>query len=282
MAVMRNAKVLLMYVDYLTRKNFYKTDTFILMYDIRNWGDQINKHLAPCLGSGFSYIDIDMRNRYLKTSKAYAKNREILMIGSIAQHCRNNSEVWGSGVIDPSIPMRSPPRRVWAVRGPLTQTYFKNNAVPCPEVFGDPALLLPRYFQPVVEKTQEMGIILHNDHQSAHIPHRDEVLRISLRWGFDKVLRSILSCERIISSSLHGLIVSDAYGIPNVRLVTDKPLRGGDFKFDDYYDSIRWSRRDVVHLSELQHGRSMKAQCVSRDINLNLEALEAACPLNAS
>jgi hypothetical protein len=39
----------------------------------------------------------------------------------------------------------------------------------------------------------------------------------------------------VISSSLHGLIVADSLGIPNVWLRLSPDVLGGDYKFKDYY-----------------------------------------------
>ena len=48
----------------------------------------------------------------------------------------------------------------------------------------------------------------------------------------------VLECDKVISSSLHGLIICDAYGIPNARVNVSNKLFGGDFKFIDYYKSV--------------------------------------------
>jgi pyruvyltransferase len=52
-----------------------------------------------------------------------------------------------------------------------------------------------------------------------------------------------MSCERIVSSSLHGLVIADAYGIPNAWLNSDGGAGGsrpggGEFKFYDYFASV--------------------------------------------
>ncbi len=49
-----------------------------------------------------------------------------------------------------------------------------------------------------------------------------------------EVCAEISACARILSSSLHGLVVADSYGIPNARLVLSNQIIGGDFKFRDY------------------------------------------------
>jgi hypothetical protein len=37
-----------------------------------------------------------------------------------------------------------------------------------------------------------------------------------------------------VTTSLHGLVTADAYGIPATWTVLDPPLGGGSFKFHDY------------------------------------------------
>ena len=53
------------------------------------------------------------------------------------------------------------------------------------------------------------------------------------------LLDEICSCEQIASSSLHGLIISDSYKIPSVWIKFTDKLKGGSFKFNDYFMSIK-------------------------------------------
>jgi hypothetical protein len=39
------------------------------------------------------------------------------------------------------------------------------------------------------------------------------------------------------SSSLHGVIVSHAFGVPSIWMASSKPLHGDGVKFDDYFAS---------------------------------------------
>ena len=52
------------------------------------------------------------------------------------------------------------------------------------------------------------------------------------------VIDQICSCERILSSSLHGLIVSDAYQIPSCWIELTGKISGGYFKYYDYASSV--------------------------------------------
>ena len=56
----------------------------------------------------------------------------------------------------------------------------------------------------------------------------------------NEVIDKICSCENIISSSLHGLVISDSYNIPNCLFVSRESMLAihhnqGAFKFKDYY-----------------------------------------------
>jgi hypothetical protein len=56
-----------------------------------------------------------------------------------------------------------------------------------------------------------------------------------------EVIADIGSCERIVASSLHGLIVADSFGIPRRAERFDKmtsPHEGGEFKYQDYGSAI--------------------------------------------
>ena len=109
------------------------------------------------------------------------------------------------------------------MRGPLTRSRLLDVGIDCPPVYGDPALLVPLYYWPEVEKTHDVGIVIrHSEHLWRDLDQDDSVKVIDFGSSdIETVLREILSCRRIISSSLHGLVIADAYGIPNAWLGTE-------------------------------------------------------------
>ena len=111
-------------------------------------------------------------------------------------------------------------------------------------IFGDPALLLPEVYSPptTVRKPFKYGLLSH--YVDAELVRgwygKDSnlILINPLNSSPLKVVMQILKCERIISSSLHGIIVAHAYGIPAVWARHSDNLSGDDIKFQDYYESV--------------------------------------------
>ena len=143
-----------------------------------------------------------------------------------------------------------------AVRGPLTRSRLLNVGVSCPRVYGDPALLAPLFYQPKVEKRFSVGLVIRwSEKRWRDLAAAEDVCLIDLGSAdVEGTLRKILSCERIISSSLHGLILADAYNIPSAWLDADSQAGGtrpwgGEFKFYDYFLSVE----KVRHAQQL-HG----------------------------
>ena len=62
---------------------------------------------------------------------------------------------------------------------------------------------------------------------------------------------------KIVSSSLHGLIVSDAYKIPNVWIQFYNNIRGDNTKFYDYFKSV--NRKDTSFINSFTAVRNSNA-----------------------
>ena len=59
-----------------------------------------------------------------------------------------------------------------------------------------------------------------------------------MRQSVSSILDKINSCSKIISSSLHGIIVPQAYNIPVVRVRFTDNIYGDGIKYSDYFDSV--------------------------------------------
>lgn len=208
----------------------------------RNFGDELNVYLLKRL-----LPDCKLFNRNDICRFGHNDRPDYMVIGSLVEEfTTKNSIIWGAGAIEGgNRKLRNKPNKVLAVRGKLTRKYLMDNEVECPQVYGDPALLLPCVYRP--ESTgnkDEIGIIPH----VSEINH-PKVKQLVDNCGFklvrfdkydkwESVIESICSCKGIISTSLHGLIISDAYNIPNVWGTLDDNLIGGHFKFHDYFSGV--------------------------------------------
>ena len=108
-----------------------------------------------------------------------------------------------------------------------------------PEVSGDSALLLPLLYYPQnITKVHDLCVVLHfiDDHMRTSIS--DNVTLVSFHNTAEDFVDQILTCKNVMSSSLHGLILSHSYGIPARGIKVSDKVEGGDFKFEDYYRSL--------------------------------------------
>ncbi|GAA5093673.1 polysaccharide pyruvyl transferase family protein [Microbacterium yannicii] len=158
----------------------------------------------------------------------------LLSVGSVLHFARDGDVVWGSGINGKvNEPLAASVLDVRAVRGPLTARVLTQRGISVPsDAFGDPGALAPALFgverspQPRLELTSLPN--LHDYRLWADAPGL-----ISPRLDYLTVLRTIADSKRIVTSSLHGIIIADALGI-DVSLV--RPTAESMFKYEDYYE----------------------------------------------
>lgn len=142
---------------------------------------------------------------------------------------------------------------VSALRGPLTAELVGCKNVP----LGDPGLLAAELVG-AQSKTGKIGVIFHYVH----------LIPAGLMWALWKddricmidvtstdhldVVRKIGSCEYVISSSLHGLIIADSFEIPNTWLACTDLAGNIGFKFEDYAGGVGRDIGPPLALSSLR------------------------------
>lgn len=181
------------------------------------------------------------------------KKPKIISCGSIMRLCDENTIVWGSGIrhINQNINKGI----IKSVRGPLTRKRLLEIECYCPPIYGDPGLLLPLYYFPVIEKKYKLGIIPHYIHYDTVYKMYNGIEDIKviklINKDIEVVINDILSCEKTISSSLHGIIISDAYNIPNKWVKFNDDIYGDDTKYYDYFESVK--RVDINYINCLNY-----------------------------
>lgn len=175
--------------------------------------------------------------RFVKKNRL-AKERKLLAIGSVISFAGENDVIWGSGIHGKLLDKkhyRFKTLDVRAVRGPLTRKFLMENfSISCPEVYGDPGLLFPYFFPEFVRKKNPSKEYLFIPHYSeiAHFPKELYKNIIYPNEPWELIVEKILDSKLVVSSSLHGIIIAEAFGIP-ARLI--KPKKEPFFKYKDYY-----------------------------------------------
>jgi pyruvyltransferase len=159
----------------------------------------------------------------------------LFTVGSVLHFAESGDVVWGSGV-NGKIPVgehRFDSLDVRAVRGPLTQAFLMARGIQVPDVFGDPALLLPHLLPWLVaassEKLHEVTVVP-NLNDTGRFGKSPDVL--NPRSPMKNCLLRIANSRLVVGSSLHGIVVAEALGIP-ARLIQSRAEN--PFKYADYY-----------------------------------------------
>ncbi len=241
-------------------------------HPIPNWGDALNRVLVEKIsGKTVKWIhpsDKRVREKYI-------------VLGSIMDYADSQTVIWGAGSISELHTPTGIPRDVRAVRGPLTRQVLRKQNIPCPEVYGDPALLYPRFYNPKIDKRYKIGIIPHyidRDNPWLTYARSNGALLIDILGDINSVINQIKSCEQIASSSLHGIIAADAYGIPSTWIEMSDKVIGAGFKFRDYFMSVGRPCRDTVRISKDTRIDDIYTTAAGHEISIDLDLLFDACP----
>jgi len=240
----------------------------------KNFGDALNPILAKLISKKeIKYVDL----------KDNSDTFRIYMIGSILHSVNtNNSFIWGSGFISSNDKIPKIPKKVFAVRGKLTRELLLAQGVDCPQIYGDPALLYPIFYNPKIQKKYKVGIIPHYidaNHIWLNNINQDKTIKIiNILDDINKVVDELLSCDCIISSSLHGLIIADSYNIPSLWVEFSDKVIGKGFKFRDYFTSVDRYDKSPIKINNNTKISDILNQFYDYKINIDLEKLYNSCP----
>jgi pyruvyltransferase len=266
---------------------YWWSEIYIQKKAKENYGDLLGKYLVEKISK--------KSVRWVRAQKFYFRNLLeplYVTIGSVLRHINVYCIVWGSGINHKE---ESIARGAFlAVRGPLSRKRLLELGHECPEIYGDPALLLPLYFDPEIHKEYRLGIIPHiNDLELVKelYKYQSSIQIIDFNTNdIEMTTKQILACEHILSSSLHGIIVAHAYGIPAVQVCFSDRIFGDGVKYHDYflsvdlevYDPLPIDRaineQDAIFLIQ-QHPSALVP---SQKISLIQQDLLAVCPFKNS
>lgn len=239
-----------------------------------NFGDELGPYLIQKL-SGQKVYQIPIPRSSVKLILAYIKGlfvgiysikiifrvirtlllngRYIISVGSIIGWGSGKRVIWGSGILFNNEAIDN--GKFLAVRGKYTQKRVSELGFKSPSVLGDPALLLPIVYTPKKEIKYELGFVPHHTQYEyfKNYQEKHQIKVINLLNDVEQIIDEIYSCEFIISTSLHGLIVAHAYGIP--ALWYEYPgikWKGENIKFLDYFSSVDIPEYEPLLMNEIE------------------------------
>lgn len=257
-----------------TIKKFYCQEYNPHMRSTLNFGDCINRIFFDLLtGETLDYHHDHNAIHYHCT-------------GSILRLVNENSIVYGTGFLSKNDDLGAPknskftnkaykiPKLIISVRGPLTRQKLLQMGVRCPENYGDPLILFPLVYNntEISEIKGKIGIIPHyHDINNLNVhtlinnlkkTNQVELINICTGLDYKRFIDKILSCEYIISSSLHGLMMGIVYKKKTILVEFSNNVFGNLFKFNDFFASI-----DVNYKVKNVYDETLLDNCIPYDLS---------------
>ncbi|WP_234985637.1 polysaccharide pyruvyl transferase family protein [Demequina sp. NBRC 110051] len=162
-----------------------------------------------------------------------AASARLLTVGSILHLAQPGDVIWGTGVNGKVPEWSYRPRELdlRAVRGPRTAAALRERGLDVPDVFGDPGVLAPALLG-IERASAPHGVVLlpnlHDENRWRDLPGY-----MSPRRPVAEVIAAVAGAEAVIASSLHGIVIADALGVPSAVV---RPRAEPPFKYQDYYE----------------------------------------------
>ena len=223
-------------------------------------------------------------------SEYVSSSLKVAMMGSILPWALDKDTiVWGSGCLNSHDPLWrnvEKPKRVCAVRGPLTRNVLIEHGIECPKVYGDPALCFPRYYQPHVEHQDRIGVIPHMTSLAkayelcCELSKNVMIVNPKEFITWHEFIDEICSCKVVFTASLHGLIIADAYGVPNAWVsFTGEEHSDHNFKFHDYFLSVGKDIKSPINIQDIDFKNIERYIDAWRRPKIDVDKILKVCPL---
>lgn len=194
--------------------------------EVKNLGDAISPVIV-------NYV---AKRNNIDVNKSVSKTKHLYAVGSVITAGCQDCTVWGSGILNAKILWRLKNRvfDVRSVRGPITRMILMEYGHQVPEIYGDPAIIMPLIYNPNVEKKYKVSVISHGDEDVYENYHQISIITDD----YKQFIEEIKASELIVSSSLHGIIFAEAFGVPAILL---QPRMDVLKYFDYYYSTERYT-----------------------------------------
>lgn len=239
----------------------------------RNFGDELSRYIVErisnkkvvnllCKNRLHAFLYLIKRACRLKISSDIAGKlfwqifgtKYLISVGSILHYFNGSGgHVWGAGVIEKESNVKTR-HKFYLVRGPYTRNRLLDLGHIVPNIYGDPALILPDLYRPMQTSLKNLLLIPHVIHYQEVISKFPNYTVLNLATSnVERLIDEMYSSKLALSSSLHGLIVCHAYGIKALWVnFSNKELEGDGVKFLDYFSSVGIDRYDPIDFEAIK------------------------------
>ena len=129
------------------------------------------------------------------------------------------------------------------------------------------------------QKFGKVQWLKNQDEQFLQFKNNKNVKIIDIKdWSINRFVDEVNQCETILSSSLHGIICGDSYGIPSYWIELSDKVHGAGFKFRDYFSSVNRPILDPIRPNLNQRIIAISNHFYKYKIDIDLDKLFNACP----
>lgn len=164
-----------------------------------------------------------------------AEGRPFIVTGSIFKGDLPRGIVWGAGcAFEWELENINPPGEleIVAMRGAVS-TKAVEKAGHSPAATGDPGFLVPCFYTPKQLPKIDVAIMCSWVDYDDVIRKFPGVPVINSMDAIERVVDQICACTLLLSSSLHGLVVAEAYGVDTRWVSFSDRMIGDGFKYRD-------------------------------------------------
>ena len=179
------------------------------------------------------HLSVWLPEQITKRQYGFSNDRELIISGSVLQEAMPETVVYGAGF--GAMFQRTDASYISYVRGELTKQLLKQHGNPAnPQVF-EPAYCLREFFEDVTPDI-DVGYIPHYVDDGWCKP--PDWHYIGICTGIENVMREMLRCKKIVTSSLHGMVIADLFERPSCLVRVSDKIAGDGFKYVDYWSFV--------------------------------------------
>lgn len=188
---------------------------------INNFGDVLPCYLMPRLfGLHLEWSNTDDEQLFMFAGSAMAEVKPNVICSCL-----------GFGAADQVV--THTPAKIVSVRGKITRDMMLAQGHDCPDNYFDFVQLLPNIFK------------YHSEGRRLYVPHYvdkgidlDSYETIDICAGVESVMTDLMQAGRVITSSLHIMMVCELYGIPYNFAYPVNEIAGDGCKYFDFFTTL--------------------------------------------